>query len=205
MAAEGAPERLPRRGPAPIASFDHDISDEVRQPVCISFFRCTRVTRRLFYVAALMFSFICSRVQKRSSRHGCRRSVKTSGDAQGAWVWHRVRRVLARTQHRRAEVEAEACPHLASTSRAPRARVIKTRGTVHPNWLYSPARQVKILVQGWSSVSVKTALSTYVLPPKSSLFSKTHLASPRHLRSYRSNKPHATTRERTVRVLRWRC
>ncbi|CAH2041245.1 unnamed protein product, partial [Iphiclides podalirius] len=28
MAASGAPERRPRRGPAPIASFDHDVSDE---------------------------------------------------------------------------------------------------------------------------------------------------------------------------------
>ncbi|KAG6454273.1 serine/arginine repetitive matrix protein 1 [Manduca sexta] len=28
MAASGAPERQPRRGPAPIASFDHDVSDE---------------------------------------------------------------------------------------------------------------------------------------------------------------------------------
>lgn len=34
MAASGAPVRQPRRGPAPIASFDHDVSDEVN-PVCI--------------------------------------------------------------------------------------------------------------------------------------------------------------------------
>ncbi|XP_012547695.2 titin isoform X1 [Bombyx mori] len=32
MAASGAPVRQPRRGPAPIASFDHDVSDEVRPP-----------------------------------------------------------------------------------------------------------------------------------------------------------------------------
>ncbi|XP_028155948.1 skin secretory protein xP2-like [Ostrinia furnacalis] len=32
MAASGAPSRPPRRGPAPIASFDHDVSDEVRPP-----------------------------------------------------------------------------------------------------------------------------------------------------------------------------
>ncbi|KAJ8719886.1 hypothetical protein PYW08_012061 [Mythimna loreyi] len=32
MAASGAPVRQLRRGPAPIASFDHDVSDEVRQP-----------------------------------------------------------------------------------------------------------------------------------------------------------------------------
>ncbi|KAJ8720465.1 hypothetical protein PYW07_012508 [Mythimna separata] len=32
MAASGAPVRQLRRGPAPIASFDHDVSDEVRPP-----------------------------------------------------------------------------------------------------------------------------------------------------------------------------
>lgn len=34
--AAGAGARQPRRGPAPIASFDHDGSDEVRPDVCIS-------------------------------------------------------------------------------------------------------------------------------------------------------------------------
>lgn len=34
MAASGA-ERRPRRGPAPIASFDHDVSDEVSSNVQI--------------------------------------------------------------------------------------------------------------------------------------------------------------------------
>lgn len=34
MATSGEPVRQLRRGPAPIASFDHDGSDEVR-PVCI--------------------------------------------------------------------------------------------------------------------------------------------------------------------------
>lgn len=49
MAASGAPVRQLRRGPAPIASFDHDVSDEVRPPVCIS---------HVLPLAALSFVFV---------------------------------------------------------------------------------------------------------------------------------------------------